>query len=63
MTFDRITTNPAVMNGRPCVRNMRITVRPVVELTALSPNRVNGTRRESGHVPFTPAGKLRSTSV
>jgi len=39
MTFDRITTNPSVMNGQPCVRGMRLTVRRVVELAALYPNR------------------------
>lgn len=30
-TFDRITVDPAVMNGQPCVRGMRLTVRRVVE--------------------------------
>ena len=34
--FDRITWDPAQMNGRPCVRGMRLTVRPVVEAVALS---------------------------
>ena len=29
--FDRITVDPAVMNGQPCVRGMRLTVRRVVE--------------------------------
>lgn len=27
MTLDRITINPAQMNGQPCVRNLRLTVR------------------------------------
>jgi len=36
--FDRITLNPEVMNGQPCVRNLRITVRRVVEAVALYPN-------------------------
>jgi uncharacterized protein (DUF433 family) len=34
MTLDRITSNPARMNGQPCVRNLRLTVRRVVELVA-----------------------------
>ena len=39
MTLDRITIDPARMNGQPCVRSMRLTVRRVVELAALYPNR------------------------
>jgi uncharacterized protein (DUF433 family) len=35
MTFDRITVNPAQMNGQPCIRGMRLTVRRVVEAVAL----------------------------
>ena len=38
MKLDRITTNP-VMNGQPCIRGMRLTVRRVVEAVALYPNR------------------------
>jgi len=34
MTFDRITINPNVMNGQPCIRGMRLTVRRVVQLMA-----------------------------
>ncbi len=38
--FDRITVNPGIMNGQPCIRNMRLTVRRVVvEAVALYPNR------------------------
>ncbi len=37
--FDRITVNPMVMNGRPCIRGMRLTVKRVVEATAIYPNR------------------------
>ncbi len=37
--FDRITTNPEVMNGQPCVRGLRLTVRRVVEAVALYPDR------------------------
>jgi len=39
MEFDRITTDPSLMNGQPCISNMRLTVRRVVELAALYPNR------------------------
>jgi len=36
--LDRITMNPQVMNGQPCVRNLRLTVRRVVEAVALYPD-------------------------
>jgi len=39
MRLDRITIDPDRMNGQPCVRNMRLTVKRVVELAALYPNR------------------------
>ena len=35
--FDRITIDPKVMNGQPCLRNMRLTVKRVVEAIALYP--------------------------
>jgi uncharacterized protein (DUF433 family) len=38
-TFDRVTINPGQMNGQPCVRGMRLTVRRVVEAVATYPNR------------------------
>ena len=34
MPLDRITSNPHRMNGRPCIRNQRLTVRRVIELLA-----------------------------
>lgn len=37
--FNRITWNPNQMNGQPCIRNMRLTVRRVVEAVALYPDR------------------------
>jgi uncharacterized protein (DUF433 family) len=37
--FDRITVDPGFMNGRPCIRGMRLTVRRVVEAVALYPDR------------------------
>lgn len=32
--LDRITSNPAVLNGQPCIRGMRLTVRRVLEALA-----------------------------
>ena len=37
--FDRITWNPNQMNGQPCIRGMRLTVRRVLEAVATYPNR------------------------
>lgn len=37
--FERITTHPAQMNGQPCIKGMRLTVKRVVEAVALYPNR------------------------
>lgn len=37
--FDRITWNPKQMNGQPCIRGMRLTVRRVVEAVSIYPNR------------------------
>jgi uncharacterized protein (DUF433 family) len=39
MKLDRITVNPARMNGQPCIRNLRLTVKRVIELVALYPDR------------------------
>jgi uncharacterized protein (DUF433 family) len=33
-TFDRITWNPAVMGGQPCIRGMRMNVGTIVGLLA-----------------------------
>ncbi len=35
----RITSDPAVMNGQPCIRGMRLTVRRVLEAIATYPDR------------------------
>lgn len=32
--LDRITSDPSVMNGKPCIRGMRLTVRRVLEALA-----------------------------
>ena len=37
--FDRITWSPKQMNGQPCVRGMRLTVRRVVAAVAAYPDR------------------------
>lgn len=39
MKLDRITINPARMNGQPCIRDLRLTVRRVIELLAVYPDR------------------------
>lgn len=36
--LDRITTHPDQMNGQPCIRGMRLTVRRVLEIVALYPD-------------------------
>jgi uncharacterized protein (DUF433 family) len=38
-TFDRITTDPARMNGEYCIRDLRLTVRRVLEALVLYPER------------------------
>ena len=43
--FDRITIDPNKMNGQPCIRGMRLTVRRVLEALAAYPNR-DDLRRE-----------------
>ncbi len=37
--FDRITVDPKQMNGQPCIRGMRLSVRRVLEAVPLYPNR------------------------
>jgi len=37
--FDRITWNPNQMNGQPCIRGMRLTVRRIVSAVAAYPDR------------------------
>jgi uncharacterized protein (DUF433 family) len=45
MRFERITTDPARMNGQPCIRDLRLTVRRVLEIVAAYPDRAE-LRRE-----------------
>lgn len=37
-SFDRITRDHRVMNGQPCIRGMRLTVRRVLEAMATYPD-------------------------
>ena len=37
--LDRITTDPKRLNGQPCIRDLRLTVRRVLALLALYPDR------------------------
>lgn len=37
--LDRITSNPAVMSGKPCILGTRLTVRRVLESVVLYPDR------------------------
>jgi uncharacterized protein (DUF433 family) len=41
MKLDRITVNPERMNGQPCIRNLRLTVKRVIESVALYPDRAD----------------------
>ncbi len=36
--LDRITVDPGQMNGQPCLRGMRLTVRRVLEIVSLYPD-------------------------
>ncbi len=38
-TFDRITADPAIMNGQPTIRGTRLTVRRVLAALAIYPER------------------------
>lgn len=37
MRYDRITVDPARMNGQPCIRGTRLTVRRVLEALSVYP--------------------------
>lgn len=39
MPFDRITRDPAKLDGQPCIRDLRITVRRALQILALYPDR------------------------
>lgn len=37
--FDRIARNPEILNGQPCIRNLRISVKRVLEILAVYDDR------------------------
>jgi uncharacterized protein (DUF433 family) len=39
MDLDRITMDPKVLKGQPCIRGLRVTVKRVLEALALYPDR------------------------
>ena len=39
LKLDRITQGPAVMNGQPCIRGMRLTVRRVLQGLSTYPDK------------------------
>jgi len=39
MPFDRITSDPEIMNGQPCVRGTRLTVRRVLAIVGEAASR------------------------
>jgi uncharacterized protein (DUF433 family) len=39
MLFHRITSHPDKLNGQPCIRNLRLSVKRVIELVAIYPDR------------------------
>jgi len=40
ITLDRIVIDPCRMNGQPCLRHQRLTVRRIVEIAAMYPDRM-----------------------
>jgi uncharacterized protein (DUF433 family) len=36
--FDRITADPAMLGGKPCIRGMRISVKQVLNILATNPS-------------------------
>ncbi|MBI5850905.1 MAG: DUF433 domain-containing protein [Planctomycetes bacterium] len=36
--FDRITTDPQILCGKPCIRGMRLSVQRVLEILAQNPS-------------------------
>jgi uncharacterized protein (DUF433 family) len=40
IALDRITSDPNQLNGQPCLRGLRLTVRRVIEIAALYPDSI-----------------------
>jgi uncharacterized protein (DUF433 family) len=36
--FDRITTDPAILGGKPCIRGMRLSVQRILEILSVNPS-------------------------
>lgn len=41
MPFNRISVDPNRMNGQPCIRQLRLTVKRVVEAASIYPDRAD----------------------
>jgi uncharacterized protein (DUF433 family) len=48
MRFDRITSDAKRMNGQPCIRQLRLTVRRVIEALAIYSDRAELKREYPG---------------
>ena len=57
MTLERISIDPAVMNGQPCVRGTRITVKRVLYILA------EGRNREEIYKDFPRLDDVRSQMI
>jgi uncharacterized protein (DUF433 family) len=44
IALDRITSDPNQLNGQPCLRGLRLTVRRVIEIVALYPDPIERRR-------------------
>jgi uncharacterized protein (DUF433 family) len=55
--LDRITTDPDRMNGEPCIRNHRLTVRRVLEALAIYPDRAE-LKREYPELDHEDVGQI-----
>src|SRR5256885_15505561 len=52
LQFDRITLNPAVMGGKPCIRGMRVTVGTVIGLLDRKSTRLNSSHLVISYAVF-----------
>jgi len=60
MAFKRITFDPNRMNGQPCVRRLRLTVRRVVEAVAITKGKPDfGPREQIFYGEFAGRGRER----
>jgi transposase len=59
-SFDRITSNPNILNGRPTIRGMRLSVRRVVEALAESVAEVARDLKLRGRLLYAWRDKVRT---